>query len=185
MPGAVVKVDVIGGLADIRIQPEDVEVKPGEAATFSVSATGRSLTYQWQADGVNIPGATQSIYSFAPVLSNNGIRFRCVITNASGSVQSDEARLTVIPDVRAYPNPWRVDRHAGASMTFDNMALNSTIKIFTLAAHWVRSISAPAGTAAWDLTNDDGQRVASGYYFYVVTTNDDRQTVRGKIGIIK
>jgi len=41
------------------------------------------------------------------------------------------------------------------------------------------------GAATWDLTNDASEKVASGYYFYLVTTPDARQTVKGKIGVIQ
>lgn len=85
--------------------------------------------------------------------------------------------------VRVFPNPWRADRHTGVNLTFDGLLPNSTVKIFNLAAHWVKTL--PVGTFTWDLTNDTGQTVASGYYFYLVTTGNDKQTSHGKIAIIR
>jgi hypothetical protein len=41
----------------ITAQPVDLEVPSGGAATFSVIASGSELNYQWQRDGVDIPGA--------------------------------------------------------------------------------------------------------------------------------
>src|SRR5690606_35224797 len=65
--------------------------------TFSVSATGTApLRYQWQRNGSNLSGAT----SPSPTLpstteSDSGARFRVRVSNASGSVLSAEAVLTV------------------------------------------------------------------------------------------
>src|SRR5699024_9203412 len=52
----------------ITTQPSNVTVTEGETATFSVTATGSNLTYQWQqsTDGsawANISGATSSSYT--------------------------------------------------------------------------------------------------------------------------
>jgi len=98
-------------------------------------------------------------------------------------VTSSGAHLTIIPVVRVFPNPWRADRHTGVNLTFDGILPNSTIKIFNLAAHWIKTL--PVGTSTWDLTNDQGQKVASGYYFYLVKSRDDKQTVEGKLAIIR
>ena len=70
---------------------------------------------------------------------------------------------------RVHPNPWRANLHAGQVVTFDELPADSTVKIFTSSAHWIRTLSAPAGSATWDLKNDSGDNVASGYYIYLVT----------------
>ncbi len=84
---------------------------------------------------------------------------------------------------RIYPNPWRQDKHQGDPMIFDQMNLNSTVKIFTVSGHLVRTLNAPAGGVVWDLTNDSGDRVASGLYIYLITS--DGSTTRGKLAIIR
>ena len=63
-----------------------------------VSATGTApLRYQWQRNGVDIPGATASTLHArrARTLADNGAQFRVVVTNASGSATSNAATLTV------------------------------------------------------------------------------------------
>ena len=53
---------------------------------------------------------------------------------------------------------------------------DSTLKIFTLSMHWVKSeTGGGASPLTWNLTNDAGQRVASGYYFFLVTNWPVRQ----------
>ena len=81
----------------IGTQPQSQGVSVGQPATFTVSATGPgTLSYQWQRDGTNIPGATSSSYTLASAaLSDSGAAFRCVVTNANGSTTSNAAALTV------------------------------------------------------------------------------------------
>ena len=85
----------------ITTQPGNVTVTEGETATFSVTATGSNLTYQWQqsTDGsawANISGATGISYTTqATTMDMNGYQYRCVVTGNGGSVTSDAATLTV------------------------------------------------------------------------------------------
>jgi len=48
-------------------QPVSATKCAGESVTFSVSATGDGLTYQWRKNGANIPGATGSSLAIAAV----------------------------------------------------------------------------------------------------------------------
>ena len=45
------------------------------------------------------------------------------------------------------------------------------MRIFTVSAHWVRTLDAPGGSVTWDLKNDSGEGVASGYYIYLITNS--------------
>ncbi|MCU0782567.1 MAG: DUF2341 domain-containing protein [Verrucomicrobia bacterium] len=83
----------------ITVPPANVTVTAPAAASFSVTATGTApLAYQWRRNGVNIGGATSSSYTLSPtsVAADNGAQFRVVVTNASGSVTSAVAVLTVL-----------------------------------------------------------------------------------------
>jgi len=67
----------------------------GEAITFSVTATGTGLAYQWQKDGVDIPGATGASYSISSVHSSDAGDYTVVVTGTCGSVTSAIATLVV------------------------------------------------------------------------------------------
>ena len=80
----------------ITAQPLDKTVNVGQTAKFAVTATGKSLTYQWRKNGANISGALQRTYTTPPATSgDNGALFSVVVTNPYGSVTSDNATLTV------------------------------------------------------------------------------------------
>ncbi len=89
----------------ITQQPVAQTVTAGATANFSVSASGSAtLVYQWQVDLDDIPGGTSDDIPGAnsPTFSlpsaqfkDNGALFQCVVTNAFGSVFSNQALLTV------------------------------------------------------------------------------------------
>ncbi len=104
---------VLEKVGDITIttQPSSQAVAAGAIATFSVTATGSSLSYQWQKNGVDIVGATNFNYT-TPVAApiNNGDIYQVVITNATGGTTSNSAILTVASfismDANVYGFAW-------------------------------------------------------------------------------
>jgi outer membrane protein assembly factor BamB len=88
----------------ISSQFADQGVLIGQRATFSVTATGTGLTYEWWKDNAQINGANASTYTTRPTTAaDNGSQFRVVVSNSGGSV-SRVASLAVGPptDVLTY-----------------------------------------------------------------------------------
>jgi glucose/arabinose dehydrogenase/regulation of enolase protein 1 (concanavalin A-like superfamily) len=81
----------------ITQQPAAQTVYAGQAATFTVAASGTApLSYQWQRNNGNISGATTTAYTLASTsVADDGALFRCIVANASGSVTSSAALLRV------------------------------------------------------------------------------------------
>lgn len=100
-------------------QPEDVEVLQETSAVFKVRSIGSlPLAYQWKKDGMDIPGATESVFTIDIVDPDDAGDYTVRVTNAGGQVTSDVAVLSVIPVLGAedenpenrniiYPNPAR------------------------------------------------------------------------------
>lgn len=89
----------------ITSQPQDVTVKDGETATFTVEATGTGLTYQWERDtgtgfekwgGIN--GTSASFTTGVLSKGCSGYKYRCIVSNSAGFVTSRSATLTVEDD---------------------------------------------------------------------------------------
>ena len=80
----------------ITKKPASICVKEGEAATFTVKATN-AITYQWQMNGVDIPGATKSVLTITNVTGMNNKQFRVIACNDCGCVTSCPATLLVKP----------------------------------------------------------------------------------------
>ena len=77
-------------------------VVPGQSATFTVTATGSNLMYQWQKDGRDIAtGATSATYTIAAIAESDEGEYRCVVSNAANAVTSTAANLTVCKCISA------------------------------------------------------------------------------------
>jgi gliding motility-associated-like protein len=89
----------------ISAQPADRTLCAGTSATFSVTATGTGLTYQWRKNGFNISGATGSSYTLNNIVSGDAGSYSVVITGTCGTATSNAATLTVaaVPQITAQP----------------------------------------------------------------------------------
>ena len=80
----------------ITAQPQNQLVSAGQAATFTVAASGaETFGYQWRFDGGDIPGATSSTYTVTLAMGSNMGPYSVVVTNTRGSVVSSNALLVV------------------------------------------------------------------------------------------
>jgi autotransporter-associated beta strand protein len=85
----------------ITTQPASRTNAIGETATFTVIAAGNGLTYQWYqgvsalSTGGNIYGATSSSLVVSNLVGNSAGNYSVVVTDASGSVTSSVAALTI------------------------------------------------------------------------------------------
>jgi hypothetical protein len=79
----------------ITTQPANQTVCAGTSVAFTVTATGANLTYQWRKNGVNIAGATLSMFMIASAAAADAGNYDVVVTGACGTVTSAAATLTV------------------------------------------------------------------------------------------
>ena len=94
--------EALAGAPSITQQPSSTTVSPGGSATFSVSISAPTgASYQWQlnstdlSNGSNISGATTSTLTITNASASDVGRYRVRITNAQGSVLSNEAALAL------------------------------------------------------------------------------------------
>ncbi len=69
----------------------------GSNLSFSVSASGFALAYQWQRDGNDLVGKTKSILAFTNAQPADEGDYSVVISNLAGTITSVPARLWVVP----------------------------------------------------------------------------------------
>ena len=106
----------------ITTQPQDVEVKENETATFTVNAAGTEpLFYQWQQSTDNgnswtdIAGETNATYTTGETtMDMSGTQYRCVVENSVKEVTSNTATLTVTA-IPTYEITVQTDGHGTAS----------------------------------------------------------------------
>ena len=88
------------------------------------------------------------------------------------------------PQAYAYPNPFRLGAR-GASLTFTDLPLGASVRIFTVAGELVRELDGVAGEGAvtWNGQSAAGFLVGSGIYYFVAQA-ETGDAVRGKFAVI-
>lgn len=137
-------------------QPQSQSVTEGQDVTFSVQAQGSlPLSYQWQRDGIDIPGETDSSYTLVnATAADDGAQFQVLVSNSLDTVFSDSALLSVVSFARVSadlqvlytfmegqgnqvldvggvgtPLTLQIDNPAGVQWGVDNLQINSATVI--------------------------------------------------------
>ena len=161
-----------GGAPAIGTQPAAQSVTAGQAATFTVAATGTApLAYQWKKNGTDISGATTSTYTTpATSMGDDGAVISVVITNSAGTATSSDATLTVTaaavaPTITTQPAAQTVA--PGKPVTFSVVATGTG----TLSYQWKRGGTdiSGANSASYNIPVTAG--TDNGVEFSVVVTN--------------
>lgn len=103
--------------------PADLTVLEGGTAIFTVVATGDlPLSFQWRFDGADITDAIASTFTLENVTPANAGTYTVVVTNPSGTVESEPATLTVNQPVEsdALTLKWQIAPGDTAWMGTDN-----------------------------------------------------------------
>ncbi len=110
----------INELTEIITQPvSQSDVLEESTITFSVTATGSDLTYQWRkdendlVDSENINGSTTSELTINLVSNNEAGSYDCIVTGDCETITSENALLSIILNINEnennniliYPNP--------------------------------------------------------------------------------
>ena len=159
----------------IEVQPTNQTAPFGQPSlSFSVVAVGPgALSYQWQLDGTNIVGATNSSLTFNFLQYSNAGTYSVVVSNSFGSLFSSNAVLTVVP-----PTP----------PSIVSQPTNQTVPVGTNVALTAMATGAPApayqwyfngmmltdnshctGTTSTNLQISNAQTNDTGNYFVIVT----------------
>jgi len=86
-------------------------------------------------------------------------------------------------NIRVFPNPFNPRTAVGQVLKFENLPLDSNIRIFTLSGELIRQWDASASRVTWEGKNKQGEEVATGIYMYVITSPGKEKTI-GKILLV-
>ncbi len=136
----------------ISVHPANQSIIAGQNASFTVTASGSSLGYQWQgsiiiidggANFVDMVGETNATLTLtALALSDSARQFRVVVSNSAGSVTSNAALLTV--------------NSAQTVPAFSTQPANQSVSASDTATFSVVATGTPTPTLQWQLSTNAG-----------------------------
>ena len=177
---ATVTVNAAAVAPSITTQPVSRTVIAGQAASFSVVATGTApLSYQWMKSGTPIAGATSSSYTTpATTTADTGSQFTITVSNSAGSVTSSAATVAVSaavvsPSITTQPASQTVT--AGQTATFSTAATGTA----PLSYQWMKNGTPIAGATSSTYTTPITTTADSGSQFAVTAGNSAGNVTSG------
>jgi kumamolisin len=107
------------------IPPPSVPINAGSGVTMSATSQLTS-TYQWQLNGVNVPGATSATYSIPEAGADDNGNYDVVVTNSLGTFTYDIGPLTTISDARIINLSARADVQMGSNILIAGFVVAGT-----------------------------------------------------------
>ena len=151
----------------ITVQPISQTVGVGSNFTVSVTATGNPAPgYQWNKDGVDIPGATDTSFTVTGAQANDAGGYAVVLTNMYGAATSAVANISVL-----YYAPTITSQPVGQTLLVGS---NFTLMVSAtgtdpLAYQWRKNGEELAGANGTSYSVTGAQTNDSGAYTVVVT----------------
>ena len=87
----------------ISRQPTDQVNDVGGTSTLGATATGLQMSYQWQRNGVDVPGATNNTLTLNNLQASQAGNYRMLVSNLAGSATSEAASLTLFTKITGEP----------------------------------------------------------------------------------
>ncbi len=132
----------------------------GTTATFTVTATGTSPSYQWYKGATSIGGATTATLTLVNVQDGDAASYSVVLSNAAGvATSSPPAMLTVIDAPVITGEPLSRTNNAGTTATFTVTATGTSP-----GYQWYKGATSISGATTATLTLVNVQQAdAAGY----------------------
>ena len=168
-----VAVLIVGNVKPQLSGPFNQTVIQGNNATFSATVViaNPAPTFQWQTNGVDVPGATGTSLTFNNVqyaLNNTAVS---LIASNAGGIVTNSATLTVIVTPVITPQPTNITVNAGDAVSF----VSGATGVPTPALQWYRTTSpsiigtALSGQNSGTLSFGSAQGTNVAYYYLVAT----------------
>ncbi|MBI5802569.1 MAG: immunoglobulin domain-containing protein [Verrucomicrobia bacterium] len=161
----------------ITAQPQGQVVIAGTNVTLSVTATGTApLTYQWQRNSVNLPGATGPTLALTSVTRATTGAYVVQVSNPGGATASQPATVRVLNYPRLQPpqplagGGLRLlfnDHDGGALSLGDSLNFEIFVSTNLLATNWAR-LNLPLTVTNGMLSLDDSDTLSQRHRFYRV-----------------
>jgi hypothetical protein len=132
----------------IKTHPVSLAVIQTAKVNLSVTATGAApMSYRWLKDGVALSGGTSSSFTIPSMSAADSGKYSVEVTNALGSVTSNEAALTLTSGPMILTQPVGLAVNAGRSATLSVDAAGP-VSSGTITYQWRKNGIAISGATA-------------------------------------
>jgi trimeric autotransporter adhesin len=149
----------------ITTQPVNQTACTGGSVTFTVTATGTGLTYQWRKAGVAIAGATSSTFTIPAAVTTDAGNYDVIISGSCGPVTSNTVTLTLNTAPAITSQPVGTSACAGSSVS-----LSVTASGTGLSYQWRKGGVAIAGATSSTYTINPVAVGSAGSYDVVISS---------------
>ena len=149
----------------IVVEPHSQTNAIGTSVTFTVSANGEPLGYQWRFNSAALTNATAASYTIPSVAPTNAGAYDVIVTNNSGSVTSAVATLAVLVPPAITTQPSNQIAAIGGSVSFSVTATGFA----PLKYQWTFQGTNLAGTTGNTLQVTNVQSSQAGSYAVTIT----------------
>jgi hypothetical protein len=158
----------IASAPTITLQPASTDVCIGANATLSVAATATGVVaYQWLFNGQPITGATSANFTLNGFTAARAGAYTVQVSTACGSVTSNPASLTAIPNTTITTQPpATLDVQVGAALTISIVATGPG----TLQYQWFKDGAAIVGEVTPTFSKTSAELADAGRYWVRVTS---------------
>lgn len=161
---------IMNGPPQINTHPRNIAVAPGGRVEMRVEADGEDLNYQWKLGSTNVGGNSAVFVIPAAAPADAGL-YRVIVSNAYGSVPSNEARLSVVPPPVITRQPASITANEGANVTLSVTATGSN-----LTYQWRHGSTDIGGANKAQLTLGGVAEANIGEYSVVISNGDTSVT---------
>ncbi|UCF64832.1 MAG: hypothetical protein JSW33_03075, partial [bacterium] len=128
-----------------------------------------------------------TIYQYTLTLTDTS-GFQKIYTDSSFQTRTTQQITENVSDIFAYPNPFRPGK-GHSVIVFDNLPEEMTgILVYTPDGRVVyeQNIQGiPQRRLPWTVSNNNGEKLASGFYIYIVKGENGRKIMSGKLAVIR
>ena len=140
----------------------------GASKTFTITATGQGLMYQWYKNGTLITGATNDTYTIASPVATDAGDYTVVVSGSCGPAQTSNTATLIISQATVITTPPQAATTVCVGQAI-NLSVTATGTVLTY--QWYKGTTAIAGATNSTFNIASATTTDAGTYHVVITNS--------------